>query len=303
MVTSYEHWLYQTGIGPGTYVVRFIILALLMLFFGLPILWLFVTPTKTHPQLLTLPALSIGTWAHVVEAWGRLSVFNRGILFIWIKNSLWYVALGLFLVMVITVPAGYLLANVNFKGRKVLLWITLIMMLLPGDAIVLPMYMEMFKLHFINTPWSIILPAGFAPVAVYLTYTFYKAVMPRDIIDAAKVDGCSDLQMFWFIGLPLAQSVGAMLLFTQFSAQWNGFLQQLLFLDADQLKTLPVGIYVMAQTTGALNPNPSAQGKVLLKRPDLALACIITVLPVLLIFLVSQRMIVRAATAGAIHGE
>jgi multiple sugar transport system permease protein len=165
------------------------------------------------------------------------------------------------------------------------------------------MYMEMFQLKLINKPWSVIFPAGFAPIAVYLTYTFYKAVMPRDIIDAAKVDGCSDLQMFWYIGLPLAQSVMAMLLFTQFSAQWNGFFMQLLFLEADQLKTLPVGIYVMAQQTGALNPNPSAYGKVLLYRPDLALASIITVLPVIIIFLISQRLIVRAATAGAIHGE
>ena len=300
---AFEHWRYQTGIGPGTYVVRFIILALLVLFFGLPILWLFITPTKKHAELVHLPALQIGNFKNVTDSAARLFAYNRGIIFTWMQNSLWYVAVGLILVLLITVPAGYLLANVNFKGRKALLWMTLIMMLLPGDAIVLPMYMEMFKLHLINKPWSVILPAGFAPISVYLTYTFYKAVMPRDIIDAAKVDGCSDIQMFWFIGLPLAQSVMAMLLFTQFSAQWNGFFQQLLFLEQDQLKTLPVGIYVMAQQTGALNPNPSAYGKVLLLRPDLALASVITVLPVILIFLVSQRLIVRAATAGAIHGE
>ena len=65
----------------------------------------------------------------------------------------------------------------------------------------------------------------------------------------------------------------------------------------------PVGIYVMAMMTGALNPNPTAQGKLLLFRPDLALISIMTVLPVIIIFLLSQRLIVKAATAGAIQGE
>ena len=84
---------------------------------------------------------------------------------------------------------------------------------------------------------------------------------------------------------------------------WNGFFNALLFLERDQLKTLPVGIYVMAQQTGALNPNPSAYGKVLLLRPDLALISIMTVLPVIIVFLFSQRLFVKAATSGAIQGE
>jgi ABC-type glycerol-3-phosphate transport system permease component len=74
-------------------------------------------------------------------------------------------------------------------------------------------------------------------------------------------------------------------------------------LERDRYKTLPVGIAVMAQQTGALNPNPTAYGKVLLLRPDMALISIFTVLPVIIIYLLSQRLIVRAATAGAIHGE
>jgi len=107
-------------------------------------------------------------------------------------------------------------------------------------------------------PWRGLLVVVMATAAVYLTYTYYRAVMPRDIVDAAKVDGCSDLAMFWYIGLPLARSVIAMLLFTQFSLLWNGFFAASIFLERDQYKTLPVGIAVMAQQTGALNPNPTA---------------------------------------------
>jgi len=299
----YEHWHYQTGIGPAAWLMRAVILIIVMLFFGVPVLWLFIAPTKTHPELISRAPLAIGNLQNVADAWARLSAYNRGIIFTWAKNSVWYVALGLAFAMTVSVPAGYLLAIVDFKGRKLLLWLTLIIMLLPPDAMVLPMYMELFQFRLINTPWAVILPAGFAPFAVYLTFVYYRSVMPRDIIDAARVDGCSDIQMFWHIGLPLAQSIVAMLLFNQFGRLWNGFFAASLFLERDKLKTLPVGIAVMAQQTGALRPNPSAYGKVLLLRPDLALSCIITVLPVILVFLVSQRLIVRAAMAGAIHGE
>jgi multiple sugar transport system permease protein len=299
----YHNWRYRIGLDPGTYLFRLVITILMALYFGLPIVWLFIAPTKTHKELTDMPSLAIGNFQNIVDSWTRLAAYNRGIMFQWGWNSVWYVALALALGLAVTIPAGYLLANVSFPGRKALLWATLIMMLLPADATVLPMYMELFIMRLINTPWAVILPAGMVPFGVYLTYTYYKTVMHRDIVDAAKVDGCSDFQMFRFIGLPMAQSVVAMLTFTQFSALWNGFFNALLFLERDQLKTLPVGIYVMAQQTGALNPNPTAYGKVLLLRPDLALISIMTVLPVIIVFLFSQRLIVRAATAGAISGE
>ncbi len=299
----FSHLRFLTGLDPISYISRLVILAFFVIFFGVPVLWLFITPSKAHKQLTELPALAIGSWNNVVDSWQRILGYNNGIVLTWAWNSVWYVALALTLCLVITIPAGYLLANVDFKGRKLLLWATLILMLLPSDAAVLPMYMELYLLRLINSPWAVILPAGFVPFAVYLTYTYYKTVMPRDIVDAAKVDGCSDLAMFWYIGLPLAQSIIAMLLFTQFAALWNGFFAASIFLESDRLKTLPVGIWVMAQQTGALNPNPSAYGKVLLLRPDMATISVITVLPVILIFLISQRFIVRAATAGAIQGE
>ena len=299
----YARWQYSIGLDPVSYGIRGIVLILFGIFFGVPVLWLFIAPTKTHRELISMAPLSIGKLSNVLDSWERLTAYNRGIMFTWAKNSIWYVGVALTMCMLITIPAGYLLANVRFKGRQALLWATLILMLLPSDATVLPMYMLLFVMKLINTPWAVILPAGLAPAAVYLTFTYYRSVMHRDIIDAAKVDGCSDLAMFWYIGLPLARSVVAMLLFTQFSALWNGFFAASLFLERDLRKTLPVGISVMAAQTGAVNPNPTAQGKVLLLRPDMALIAIFTVLPVIIIYLLSQRLIVRAATAVAIQGE
>ena len=290
----------RTPLDPATYLLRLVITALFGLYFGLPVVWLFLAPTKSHKQLTDLPPLAIGGLQNILDSWQRLAAYNRGVMFQWIWNSVWYVLLALAISLAVSIPAGYLLANVNFKGRKLLLWVTLILMLLPADATILPMYMELFVLRLVNTPWAVILPAGMAPFAVYLTYTYYKTTMHRDIIDAARVDGCSDLAMFWWIGLPLAQSVVAMLLFTQFASLWNGFFAALIFLESDNLKTLPVGIQVVASITGALNPNPNGN---YMFRPDLALISLMNVLPAILIFLFSQQLIIKAATSGAIQGE
>jgi multiple sugar transport system permease protein len=293
-------WRFCMGLDPATALIRLIITVLFALYFGLPVIWLFLAPTKTHIELVDLPPLAFGSLQNIADSWERLASYNRGVIFTWGWNSVWYVCLALTLSLLVSIPAGYLLANVNFSGRKLLLWATLILMLLPADATILPMYMELFLLRLVNTPWAVILPAGMAPFAVYLTYTYYKTVMHRDLADAARVDGCSDLSMFFYIGLPLAQSVVAMLLFTQFAALWNGFFAALIFLESDRLKTIPVGIQVMAAITGALNPNPNGH---YLFRPDLALLSIMNVLPAIIIFLFSQRLIVKAATSGAIQGE
>ena len=208
---AYRNWRYRIGLDPGTYLFRLLLTSLIALYFGLPVLWLFIAPTKTHKEMTDLAPLAIGNLQNIADSFNRLAAYNRGIMFTWGWNSVWYVAFALALGLAVTIPAGYLLANVNFPGRKALLWATLIMMLLPADATVLPMYMELFLMKLINTPWAVILPAGMVPFGVYLTYTYYKTVMHRDIVDAAKVDGCSDIQMFRFIGLPMAQSVVAML--------------------------------------------------------------------------------------------
>ncbi len=148
---AYSTWRYRIGLDPLSYIFRLIILIIFALYFGLPILWLFITPTKAHKELTELPALAIGNLQNVIDSWTRLANYNRGIMFTWAWNSVWYVAIALTLTMVVTIPAGYMLANVNFRFRKVLLWATLLLMLLPGDATALPMYMELYLLKMINT--------------------------------------------------------------------------------------------------------------------------------------------------------
>ncbi len=296
----YHHWRRGSGIGPVTYVVRLVILILVGLFFGVPLLWLFLAPTKSNAQLIELPPLAWGSFEYAVGVFQRLMAYNDGIVQRWFFNSVWYVGTALVLNLIVTIPAGYTLAIVDIKGRKTLLWLTLILMMTPVNALVLPMFMELNMLQLTNTPWALILPSAFAPVGVYLTFTYYKTVMPKDLIDAAKVDGCNELQLFFNIGLPLATSLIGMLTFTRFRAMWNNFYMAQQLIWSDPLRTLPVGVGVLISGTSAIMPdNPWAQRSGI-RRAEAALLGVITVLPVAIVFLFSQRLLVRSATSGAL---
>jgi multiple sugar transport system permease protein len=287
----------------GTYVVRLALLSIGALFFILPMLWLLLAPTKTNPEFYSLKPLVPGDIRYVSEAWEHLFVYNQGIIKIWIWNSVWYVITGLALVLVITVPAGYVLAIIDFPGRKVLMWTTLLLMMLPGDVLVLPMFLELHAMGLYNTPWALILPSGFSAAAVYLTFVYYKSVMPRDLVDAARVDGCSNWAMFWHIGLPLARTIIALLLFTRFGALWNNFFAANLLVVSDKLRTLPAGIGMLITQAGAVLPNSFDYPILKIGKAEAALAGLIALFPVLIVFLAAQRMIVRGgATVGSVKG-
>jgi multiple sugar transport system permease protein len=263
-----RRWVFRTGIDPITWLVRLSIIGILAVFYIVPLIWLFLAPTKTNQQLFELPALSIGSISYVGKAWGYLMQFLNGVLTRWIFNSFYYVTMGLILSISIAVPAGFALACIPFRMRRPLLWLTLLVMLVPGDALILPMYMELFYLKMIDTPWALIIPAASFPVGVYLVFQYYKATMPADLIAAAKVDGCSDISLFWYVGLPLARNIIGTLAFIQFAGLWGGFFAAQLFIDNAVLKPLPAGIAIIVNQCGEYYRRPYAASSTLKVTPS-----------------------------------
>jgi multiple sugar transport system permease protein len=296
--------MFRTGIDPISWLVRLGVIVLLSVFFVVPLVWLAVATTKTNPQLYELPPLAIGSLSYIPKAWDYLMQFYNGVLARWILNSFEYVTLGLALSISIAVPAGFVLAVIPFRLRQPLLWVTLLVMLVPGDALVLPMYLELYYMGLIDTAWALILPAASFPAGAYMVFQYYKANLPPDIIDAAKVDGCSDIRMFWHIGLPLARNIIGVLGFTNFARLWSGFFAAQLFIDNANLKPLPAGIAVIVNQCGGVLPttlrcilNPEGHT---IARAEIALLGVISTLPVLIVYLLAQRMVIRGATAGAV---
>jgi multiple sugar transport system permease protein len=293
--------LYRKKVGDLSWpslIVWFTVLIVFALFFGLPFIWLLFAPSKNDAQLLSLPPLAFGDVGNYAQAWSNLNVFNSGTILRWVTNSIYYTGASLLLSLFVSIPAGYALATVKFAGRRLILWLTLIIMILPGSALVLPLFLEMSALRLVNTPWSVILPAAFFPFGVYLSFIFFANNLPKDLLDAARVDGCTEFQLFRFIGLPLSRTLLGLLAFLSFTANWNNYFLPFVMLNNDQLYNLPLGLQALMTGTSALNPTFATDLPI--KRPEAALTGLLMVVPVAVIFIFSQRFVVSGALTGGI---
>ena len=284
----------------GSALVVFVILAALLVFFVLPAIWLLLAPTKTASQLDHAFPLSFGSFGQLGQAWHDLTTFQGGVIWQWLRNSAVYSAGALALTLVTSVPAGYALGMTKFRGRKLLLTVTLVVMIMPSSALVLPIFLELNLFHLIGTVWSIVLPFSFYPFGVYLVYIYFATSLPQDMLAAARIDGASEWRVFTRIALPLARPVIGLVAFFSFVGNWNNFFLPYLVLPSSSQFPIQVGLNQLLSSTPSFNP---VAGKGLdITSPELALAIIISILPVLVLFLFSQRALVSGMLAGATKG-
>jgi multiple sugar transport system permease protein len=281
--------------------LRFVILATFALFFVVPVIWLILAPTKSDHALVTDGPLSFGSLHQVSLAWKHLDAFSDHIFRTWITNSLLYAFSATAIVLTTAIPAGYGLAFGTFPGRKVLLTLTLVVMIMPAAALVLPIFLELNALHLIGNALSVILPFAFFPFGVYLAYIYYVTAVPRDLLDAARADGCGEWLTFRRVALPLAKPVVALVFFFSFVADWNNFfLPYAVIADSSQYP-IQVGLSDLLSSTPSFNPAQGGGGQqVNIFRPELALATLLAVIPVAIVFLLSQRALVRGLVGGAV---
>jgi multiple sugar transport system permease protein len=306
LLQGWRHFWKKTDNDTGIlgFGLRWAVLLLFAAYFFVPLLWLVLATSKSAPQLLELKPLAFGSFQRIQEAWQRIIEYQDGEVLLWAFNSIRYALWGLILSLAISIPAGYILAVARFPGRRLLLWLTLITMLLPPSALVLPMFMELNLFHLINTQWAVILPSAFFPFGTYLTYIYYASSLPPELLDAARVDGCSEAQLFWHIALPLATPVLGLLAFINFTTNWNNFFGPYVLLNDDRLFNLPVGLQQFVAATSALRPgfNPSPGIMVGYQQAEAALFGLIMVVPVAIVFLFAQRYVIRGAFTGSVKG-
>jgi multiple sugar transport system permease protein len=276
--------------------VRLIILLLFAAFFTLPLIFLLLAPTRIWTDMydLSRPALEVGPLSNVKQAWDNISNFVPGSMVRWTINSTWYTLSSVFLGVAVAIPTGYVLATMKFRGRKLMMWLTLITMILPGSAMVLPLYLEMNVFGLVNKPLSVILPSAFAPFGVYLSYVYYSVNLPKDLLAAGRVDGCNEWQLFQHIGLPTGRIIIATLAFLSFNGAWNNYFLPFVMLNHAENYPLPLGLVVLlthALVDQRLTP---------LNEPEKALGALIMILPVLFVFLFAQKYIVQGLSTGAV---
>ena len=281
-------------------VLAFALIAFFVVFFVIPLAWLLLAPTKSTPQLYGLNGevpFSFGSFEQLTENWNNLVAFQDGIIWTWLGNSVFYSGVALAITILVTIPAGYALAMTDFKFRRTLLVATLVVMLIPNAALVLPIFLELSVVHLIGSPLAVILPFAFFPFGVYLTYIYFSTTVSHDLLDAARIDGAGEFRVFWKIAVPLAIPVIALVGFFNFVGNWNNYFLPFIMEPGSRRMPVQVGLAELISNTPAFNPTNVASLTISL--PQLALATIIAVAPVLIIFLFSQRFLVSGMTAGA----
>lgn len=291
--------LRQKKLSVGQFVV-FATLLFAVCFYGIPVLWLFWSAFRSEASLYSGRAFDWFDLDAFRASWHNLTTYNNFQLALWIKNSVIYYIGGISLSLVTCIPAGYALALSEFPGRKAILGITLIAMITPSTAIVLPIFLELSMLGLSNTYLGLILATAFFPFGVYLAYILFSTSLPKGVMDSALIDGCSRLQVFTRIALPLAKPIISPIGFFSFLGIWSNYFLAFVLLSDDKLYNLPVGLTTLVSSSGALSNLPS--NDIPIRKPEVILAAVLMVLPVVLVFLGAQRFVRSGLLSGAEKG-
>ncbi|GIH09829.1 sugar ABC transporter permease [Rhizocola hellebori] len=276
-------------------------IATLLLFavvFGYPLLaFLSVAFYRDTGSGSTGPALGNAT-----ANWKAVLAFNDGAFLGWLTNSVIVASVGSLIAVIAALPAGYAIARLRFRGRRLLRFLTLLTMVIPNTVLVIPIYLEVSAVGAVNNLWVVGLLMGFFPFGVYLAYIHFKTTLPSQILESARLDGLTDIQTFFKIALPISKQAVALVAFFSFVANWTNFFLPLVLLPLSTSTTVSVGLQQLVSSSPLFDPTTAAGLDVRLYAPHLALATLVTTLPVLIVFVLAQRYLVRGQTLGAVKG-
>lgn len=265
----------------------------------IPMLWLILAPSKTDRNISYKNPLSFGSFSGYAHAWKNLQDFNSGVLARWAINSVTY-NLAIVLIASITASlAGFVISASRIRFKKAFLISTLIMMLVPPVALVIPLFIEMNKVNLVDNPMSVIMISSLYPFGAFLSYIYYSTTIPPEIYESARLDGCSDFRLYSKIAFPLSYPLLALLAFFAFVGNWGNYFMPYVMLQSPTNYTLPVGLGALFFSTPAINPGNGATSVPILK-PEIALTGILVAVPVMIVFLISQKRLIRGMLAGSI---
>lgn len=206
----------------------------------------------------------------------------------WVGNSLLLATITLFIKLAACSLAGYAFARLRFPGRNILFWVTLSTMMVPGAVTLVPNYVIMAKLGWVDTYLPLIVPGISDAFGVFLMTQFFKA-LPRDYEDAARIDGASWFRVFWKVMLPLARPALVALAIFKVQASWNDFLTPLIYLNTPSKFTLPLGLNFF-------------KGQYFHFWQLILAGSMFNAVPMLIIFIIFQKYFIKGISFGGLKG-
>ncbi|MFI3256744.1 MAG: carbohydrate ABC transporter permease [Spirochaetales bacterium] len=268
---------------------HFIMNIILVLFFFisiLPIYWMWQAAIQPFTMALTNPfAFPTGfTLEYLQNAWidGKMSIYMRNSVFVAIPR--------VSVVLVFASLAGFSLGKLRWKGRELVFNLILVGMMIPINAMLIPLYYSIQRAGLINSLWAMVLPYfGLSmPFSCFLLRAFYKE-LPDEMLESAKIDGANKAKIWAFIMLPLTKPALVSLLIFEFMWSWNDYLIPMLTVYTDKFRTLPIGLMYF-------------QGEYTMNTSLVAAGVTICTLPIIIVYCIFQRSFVQGITAGAVKG-
>jgi multiple sugar transport system permease protein len=264
-----------------------------------PMIWLLLAPSKEDAEITTRNPLAFGSFGNYIKAWNNLQFFDNGVMLKWVVNSLWYTGAIVIIATVTASMAGFVLSASRIRFKRAFLVSTLITMLVPPMALVVPVFILMDKVSLMDKPIAVILVSSLYPFGVFLSYIYYSTTIPKELYESARLDGCNDFRLFSKIALPLSWPLISLLAFFAFIGNWANYFLPYILLPSSENYTLPIGLGFLFYSTPAINPGVGATS-VPIYKPEIALAGVLIALPIMIVFLISQKRLVRGMLAGSI---
>ena len=286
MATSYREKLEEHGWDQMDLILWPLGMALAVLW-AMPFVWMVSTSLKYPEDVMTA---NIEWFPHRITFNNYIKVFEYPVVR-WGINSLVQATVSTILCVLFGAMAGYALARLRFPGRDALFYIFLASLMIPGEVSVIPMLLGFIKLGLASTYAALILPTVANVFSVYIFRQFFLT-FPKDVEEAARMDGAGPFSLFFRIALPLARAPAIAASVIIFTLNWNNFFWPLLVIFDDSMKTLPVGI---AAFTPVVGTHTQLEGF------SVAMAAVtILSIPSLLLFVFLQRYFIQGISQGAV---
>ena len=267
-------------------VISQILLTVVLLIFLTPFVWMLATALKPAAEVFATPPKLFGSelqFQNFSEAWNYVP-FGR-----YMFNGLFVSVMGTLVVCLTSIFAAYAFARLSFKGRDLIFLLYLVTLMVPQEVMIVPMFILMQQFDWVNSYQALILPWAFSAFGTFLLRQFFLNI-PRELEEAALVDGANRLRILWQVIVPIARPAVAVLAVFTFINYWNSFLWPLIITNSADKFTVPVG----------LNGFLGQQGN---QWHLLMAAATISMLPTVIVVLLLQRHLVRGIAMSGLGGR
>ncbi|HBE79447.1 MAG TPA: arabinose transporter permease [Firmicutes bacterium] len=268
-------------------ILIFAVLALFCVFALVPFYFMLVSSVKSGMELVRNGInIEFPIAKFTLNGYHTLFTNRDGIYFSWYKNSILITFFQMICAIFLSAMVGYGLAVYRFKGRNLIFVMVLVVMMVPIEILILPLYKLITNLRLIDTYAGVILPFAVPPTAVFF-FRQFAIGLPMELLDSGRIDGCSEMGIYFKIMMPLMKPAFGAMIILQAMFSWNSFVWPLIALRSDQNLTLPIGLASLITPYGN-NYDMLMPGAVL------------SVIPVVIIFLLNQKAFISGLTIGAV---